>query len=135
MNKKRNNILKWIENDECRKKILRRYLNEMKRDYLFEKVKKMYDNYEKRLKKRMRMRIMKKERVKRELKMKMMKMKYETNLKKMMRKLRERYIIYWINKKKNIIKYKFSSYKWISEMNWLIMIQRYNWIIFILSKL
>ena len=81
------------------------------------------------------MRIMKKERVKRELKMKMMKMKYETNLKKMMRKLRERYIIYWINKKKNIIKYKFSSYKWISEMNWLIMIQRYNWIIFILSKL
>ena len=135
MKKKRNNILKWIENDECRKKILRRYLNEMKRDYLFEKVKKMYDNYEKRLKKRMRMRIMKKERVKRELKMKMMKMKYETNLKKMMRKLRERYIIYWINKKKNIIKYKFSSYKWISEMNWLIMIQRYNWIIFILSKL
>ena len=47
MNKKRNNILKWIENDECRKKILRRYLNEMKRDYLFEKVKEMYDNYEK----------------------------------------------------------------------------------------
>ena len=78
---------------------------------------------------------MKKERVKRELKMKMMKMKYETNLKKMMRKLRERYIIYWINKKKNIIKYKFSSYKWISEMNWLTMMQRYDWIIFILSKL
>ena len=111
MNKEKDDILRWIESDECRKKMLRRYLNEMKRDCLSGKIEEMCDNYEKRLKEEVRMRIEERERVRRELEMKMMKMKYETDLKKMMRELREKYMIYWMNKKKNIMKHEFSSYK------------------------
>ena len=74
--------------------MLKRYLNKMRRDCLSEKVKEMYNNYKKRLKEDLRMRIKEKERIKRKLEMKIMKMKYEIDLKKIIRELRKRYMIY-----------------------------------------
>ncbi len=134
-NKERDDILRWIESDECRKKILGRYLNEMGRDCLSGKVREMCDNCEKRLKEGLRTRIEEKGRVKRELETEMMEMEYGTDLKEMMRKLRERCMICWMNNKENIMEHELSSYRWVSEMNRLIMMQRYGWIMFVLSKL
>ena len=75
------------------KKMLRRYLNEVKRNCLSEKVREICDNCEKRLKERVRTRIEERERVRRELEMEMMEMKHGTDLKEMMRELRERCMI------------------------------------------
>ena len=84
-------------------------MNEVERDCLSGKVEEMCDNYEKRLKERVRMRIEERERIRRELETKMMEMEYEIDLKKMMRELRERCMIYWMNKKENIMKHELSS--------------------------
>ena len=65
----------------------------MRRDCLSGKVEEMCDNCEKKLKEKMRMRIEKRERVRRGLEMEMMEMEYGTDLKKMMRKLKERCMI------------------------------------------
>ena len=65
----------------------------MGRDCLSGKVREMCDNCEKRLKEGLRTRIEEKGRVKRELETEMMEMEYGTDLKEMMRKLRERCMI------------------------------------------
>jgi len=86
--------LRWIENDEYRKKTLGRYLNEMRRDYLSGQIGELYDNCEKRLKERVRRRIEERRRIERRLEMEMMKMKEEIDMKKIIRELRERCMIY-----------------------------------------
>jgi superfamily II DNA helicase RecQ len=107
--KERGDVLRWIESDECRKKMLGRYLNGVGRDCLSGKVGEICDNCEKRLKEGVRMRIEEGIRVRRGLEAEMMEVEHGTDLKEMVRELRGRCMMCWMNKKENIMEHELSS--------------------------
>ncbi len=107
--KERGDVLRWIESDGCRKEMLGRYLNGVGRDCLSGKVGEMCDNCEKRLKEGLRTRIEERGRVRRGLEAEMMEVEYGTDLKEMVRELRGRCMMCWMNNKENIVEHELSS--------------------------
>jgi len=88
---------------------LGRYLNGVGRDCLSGKVGEICDNCEKRLKEGVRMRIEEGIRVRRGLEAEMMEVEHGTDLKEMVRELRGRCMMCWMNKKENIMEHELSS--------------------------
>jgi len=115
--KERGDVLRWIESDGCRKEGLGKYLNGVGKDCLSGKVGEMCDNCEKRLKEGGRIRIEERRRVRRGLEGELMEVEEGVDLKNMLRELRGRCMMCWMNQRENIVEHELWSCRFVSEMN------------------
>jgi superfamily II DNA helicase RecQ len=106
MKDERDDVLRWIESDECRRESLGRYLNGVGRDCLSGKTGEMCDNCERRLKEGVRSRMEERRRVRRGLGAELMEVKEGTDVKEMMRELRGRCMMCWMKKRENVVEHE-----------------------------
>ena len=106
MEKERDDVLRWIESDGCRREGLGRYVNGVGRDCLSGKTEEMCDNCEKRLKEGGRMRREGGRNVRRGLEAEMMEVEEGTDVKEMIRELRGRCMMCWMNKREGIMEHE-----------------------------